>query len=103
MYQCKWEIDSLASFLRLSWGYWEATNGDTLMINDNWLTAVQQIMTVLQEQSRPTIAADGSINQQSYTYQPTGSRAVSLSFFVPDNRRTNYCWEDMVHLLRQLD
>ena len=52
------------------------------MINDNWLTAVQQIMTVLQEQSRPTIAADGSINQQSYTYQPTGSRAVSLSFFI---------------------
>ena len=91
VYQCKWEIDSLASFLRLSWGYWEATNGDTQMINTNWLKTVEQIMSVLQEQSRPTIASDGSINQQSYSYQPTGSRAVSP--YIPhrvDCRRINY-------------
>ena len=76
VYQCKWEIDSLASFLRLSWGYWDSTNGDTSIVTPTWLAAIQQIMTVLDEQSRPTIATDGSINQQSYSYQPTGSRAV---------------------------
>jgi uncharacterized protein len=75
VYQCKWEVDSLASFLRLSWGYYEATN-DTSFINDNWLNAVQQIMTVLNDQSLATIAENGSINKESYTYQPTGSRAV---------------------------
>lgn len=82
VYQCKWEIDSLASFLRLSWGYWESTNGDTAMITSTWLSAVQQIMNVLQEQSLPTIADDGSINTQSYTYQPTGSRAVTEISYV---------------------
>jgi uncharacterized protein len=75
VYQCKWEIDSLASFLRLSWGYWEATN-DTTFMSTNWKNAVNQIMTVLQEQSLPTVQADGTPNPIYYSYQPTGSRAV---------------------------
>lgn len=79
VYQCKWEIDSLASFLRLSWGYWESTGGDKSMITHEWLSAVEQIMNVLQQQSLPTIAADGSINPQAYSYQPVGSRAVQSS------------------------
>jgi len=77
VYQCKWEIDSLASFLRLSWGYYESSNGDSSFINDNWLNAIQAIMSVLDDQSRPTLANDGSINPQAYSYQPTGSRAVT--------------------------
>lgn len=76
VYQCKWEIDSLASFLRLSWGYWESTGGDKSMITGEWLSAVEQIMNVLQQQSLPTLATDGSINPQAYSYQPVGSRAV---------------------------
>ena len=103
VYQCKWEIDSLASFLRLSWGYWESTNGDKSMITTTWLNTVQQIMNVLQAQSLPTIADDGSINIQAYIYQPTGSRAVIHLPNVSDNRRTNCCWEDMVHRLHQSD
>lgn len=76
VYQCKWGVDSLASFLRLSWGYWNATNGDQSMITLTWLKAIETIMTVLDEQSRPTIRTDGSISPQSYTYIATGSRAV---------------------------
>ena len=76
VYQCKWEIDSLASFLRLSWGYWESTGGDESMITGEWLSAVEQIMKVLQQQSLPTLSTDGAINPQGYTYQPVGSRAV---------------------------
>jgi len=86
VYQCKWEIDSLASFLRLSWGYWQVTN-DAKFINTNWLNAVMRIMAVIQAQSLPTIAADGSINNQAYTYQPTGSRAVPLSLVDTDSYR----------------
>lgn len=89
VYQCKWEIDSLASFLRLSWGYWESTNGDKSMVTNTWLNAVQQIMNVLQDQSLPTIANDGSINKQSYMYQPTGSRAVYQSPNISNCRRIN--------------
>ena len=103
VYQCKWEIDSLASFLRLSWGYWEATNGDKSMITSTWLNAVQQIMNVLHAQSLPTIADNGSINEQAYIYQPFGSRAVIHLPDVSDDRRTNCCSEDMVHRPRQSD
>jgi uncharacterized protein len=81
VYQCKWEIDSLASFLRLSWGYWEVTNDATFMTT-NWKNAVNQIMTVLQEQSLPTVQADGTPNPISYSYQPTGSRAVLYQCFT---------------------
>jgi uncharacterized protein len=93
VYQCKWEIDSLASFLRLSWGYWEATNGDTQMISSTWLNAIQQIMNVLVQQSLPTMAADGSINTQNYIYLPTGSRAVSSSSILSADvhRQMNCC------------
>jgi hypothetical protein len=54
------------------------------MITDEWLSAVKQIMNVLQQQSLPTLSADGVINPQAYTYQPVGSRAVSsnLNFFA---------------------
>jgi len=76
VYQCKWEIDSLASFLRLSWGYYQYSNGDSSFINSNWQNAVQSIMKVLQAQSLPTINADGSVNVPAYTYQPGDSRAV---------------------------
>jgi len=48
------------------------------MITDEWLSAVKQIMNVLQQQSLPTLSADGVINPQAYTYQPVGSRAVSF-------------------------
>ena len=82
VYQCKWEIDSLASFLRLSWGYWESTGGDKSIITDDWLNAVKQIMKVLQQQSLPTLATDGSINPQAYSYQPVGSRAVCPHNFL---------------------
>ena len=86
VYQCKWELDSLANFLRLSWGYWQTTN-DAKFINTNWLNAVRQIMAVIQAQSLPTVAEDGSISNQAYTYQPMGSRAVSLSLFDTANYR----------------
>jgi hypothetical protein len=73
------------------------------MITPTWLAAIKQIMTVLNEQSLPTLASDGSINPQSYAYQPTGSRAVFPFSIFTDYRRINYCWEGMDLHLQQTD
>ena len=42
----KYELDSLASFLRLSWGYWNAVN-DTTPFTESWLQAVTKCLHVI--------------------------------------------------------
>jgi len=53
VFECKYELDSLASFLKLSWLYYD--NTDQLdFITPNWLTAVALVLRVIEEQSEPT-------------------------------------------------
>jgi meiotically up-regulated gene 157 (Mug157) protein len=49
VHERKWELDSLASFLRLSYGYWHHT-GSTAVFDASWVKAVRLICDVLQEQ-----------------------------------------------------
>lgn len=51
VHERKWELDSLAYFLRLSQGYWEAT-GDTSPFDDDWKQALDTVLNLLKvEQS----------------------------------------------------
>ncbi|KAH9844064.1 Six-hairpin glycosidase-like protein [Rhodofomes roseus] len=68
VYECKYELDSLCSFMKLSRSYYQATN-DSSFMNDNWLDAISQIMRVIWEQSQPTF--DENWNLVSY-YNWTG-------------------------------
>ncbi|KAF8450810.1 Six-hairpin glycosidase-like protein [Boletus edulis BED1] len=68
VFECKYELDSLCSFIKLSTSYYQAT-GDSLMMNANWLSAIDQIFRVMSEQSRPSFDAD--FNFVSY-YNWTG-------------------------------
>ncbi|KAH7887907.1 Six-hairpin glycosidase-like protein [Phlebopus sp. FC_14] len=68
VFECKYELDSLCSFIKLSHSYYEATK-DKSMMNDNWLSAVHQIFRVINEQSQPTF--DPSFDFISY-YNWTG-------------------------------
>lgn len=47
----KWEIDSHCYPIRLAYGYWKKT-GDASVFDENWLTAVRNILRVLREQQR---------------------------------------------------
>ncbi|KAF8623421.1 hypothetical protein AX15_006364 [Amanita polypyramis BW_CC] len=68
VFECKYELDSLCSFLKLSRSYYQATK-DSSFINGNWRTAVHQIFRVINEQSQPTF--DENFNFISY-YNWTG-------------------------------
>lgn len=61
VFECKYEIDSLSSFLRLSRQYFDAT-GDTTMFSKQWIKAVQRVLKVVQEQSQP------SFNQRTHQW-----------------------------------
>jgi meiotically up-regulated gene 157 (Mug157) protein len=55
----KYEIDSLANFLRLSNSYWNTT-GDSSFIKDPiWMSAVQKVINTIQNQQEPTFDSKG--------------------------------------------
>ncbi|KAH0839662.1 hypothetical protein J3R83DRAFT_582 [Lanmaoa asiatica] len=63
VFECKYELDSLCSFIKLSATYYQATK-DSTMMNVNcksfptWLSAIDQIFRVMNEQSQPSFDAD---------------------------------------------
>ncbi|KAG8218384.1 Six-hairpin glycosidase-like protein [Butyriboletus roseoflavus] len=68
VFECKYELDSLSSFIKLSASYYQATK-DSSMMNANWLSAIDQIFRVMDEQSQPSF--DANFNFISY-YNWTG-------------------------------
>lgn len=54
MYERKWEIDSLASFISLSYRYWEASGDSSFVNNPVWIDAVDSILTTIKKQQEPT-------------------------------------------------
>ncbi|KAI0770800.1 Six-hairpin glycosidase-like protein [Irpex lacteus] len=87
VFECKYELDSLCGFLKLSRSYYQATN-DAAIFNDNWHTAISQIFRVIQEQSQPTF--DDDFNFISFYNWTGGNGALSpavpnAAFLTPAN------------------
>ncbi|PBL02043.1 hypothetical protein ARMGADRAFT_1005480 [Armillaria gallica] len=80
VFECKYEIDSLCGFLKLSRIFYNATQDESFM-NDNWFSAVNQIFRVIDEQSQPTF--DKDFNFISYYNWTGGNGALSPS--VPND------------------
>ncbi|CAM1502587.1 Fc.00g073630.m01.CDS01 [Cosmosporella sp. VM-42] len=80
VFECKFELDSLAGFLKIVRSYYTNT-GDSSFINYNFKAAMAQILRVIDEQSQSTWADDWTY--VSY-YNWTGE-AGSLSPPVPNS------------------
>ncbi|KAJ2994931.1 hypothetical protein NUW54_g7472 [Trametes sanguinea] len=74
VFECKYEIDSLCGFLKLSRSYYQATK-DSSFMNSNWFAAVDQIFRVIWEQSQSTF--DDDYNLVSYYNWTGGNGALS--------------------------
>ncbi|KAF8520126.1 Six-hairpin glycosidase-like protein [Gautieria morchelliformis] len=79
VFECKYEIDSLCGFMKLSRSYYQNTN-DSSFMNANWNAAIDQIFRVIDEQSQPTF--DANFNVISF-YNWTGGNGA-LSPAVPN-------------------
>jgi len=53
----QYELDSLCGFLKITRSYYSNTK-DSSFINQNWLDAVDQIMQVIEDQSKPSFDED---------------------------------------------
>jgi meiotically up-regulated gene 157 (Mug157) protein len=68
VFECKYELDSLAHFLALGNDFYDHT-GSTDFLNKRWYYAVQTLLQVLHEQSKPTFNSQGQYQRNVYTFQ----------------------------------
>ena len=69
VYECKYELDSLAAFLQISTEYYTATNDLAFFSKYKWVSAIQNVLNTAQSMTLPTYAANASINSLPYTFQ----------------------------------
>lgn len=82
VFECKYELDSLAHFLSLSNQFHNHT-GSTEFLNSRWLLALDTLLNVLTEQSKSTFnEKTGSYQGNEYTFQRQtniGTETLGLS------------------------
>lgn len=68
VFECKYELDSLAAFLEISTNYYTATNDLSFFSRFQWVDAVQAVLNTATSMMIPTYAANGAVNQLPYTF-----------------------------------
>lgn len=81
VFECKFELDSLAAFLEISTNYYAGTNDLAFFSRFRWVQAIQAVMSVAQAMMTSTYAADGSVNTSPYSF----SRMTSSASDTLDN------------------
>ncbi|TKA66085.1 hypothetical protein B0A49_07832 [Cryomyces minteri] len=75
VFECKYELDSLAAFLEVSTNYYNATQDIEFFGKYQWVDAVNAIMTVAEAMTTRTYAPNGSVNVSPYTFTRLTTRA----------------------------
>ncbi|POS84609.1 hypothetical protein EPUL_004278 [Erysiphe pulchra] len=82
VFECKYELDSLAHFLLLSNSFHNHT-GSTEFITPRWIKALKTVLTVIEEQSESTFdKKSGDFKKNVYTFKrqtDQGTETLSLS------------------------
>lgn len=82
VFECKYELDSLAHFLSLANQFYEHT-GSTAFLTPRWYMAIHSLLEVLDEQSKSTFDKDThSFQRQTYRFQRntnTGTETLNLN------------------------
>lgn len=81
VFECKYELDSLAHFLALSNDFYDHT-GSPDFLTPRWYLALDTVLRVLEEQSMPTFDPEtGGYRKNEYTFQrrtETGTETLNL-------------------------
>ena len=75
VFECKYELDSLAAFLEVSTNYYDATQDAAFFGKYSWLAAIEAVLGVAEAMMTPTYAANGSVNVSPYTFTRLTTRA----------------------------
>lgn len=76
VFECKYELDSLAAFLQISHDYYTATNDIDFFSQFQWLPTVQTILTTVYNLTNGTYDSEGRVLDQPYTWERTSTSAT---------------------------
>lgn len=100
IFECKYELDSLAAFLEVSSDYYNATQDIDFFGKYSWVSAVESILKVAEDMMVPTYSDDGAVTNISYTFTRETTRATETQSngkqetFVIFIMRTKLCFSD---------
>lgn len=76
VFECKYELDSLAAFLEISRNYYTATNDASFFKKFNWVKAVNAVLSTAKSQMEPTYGPDGMVNNITYQFTRETDRST---------------------------
>jgi meiotically up-regulated gene 157 (Mug157) protein len=76
VFECKYELDSLAAFLEISSDYYNATGDLDFFGKFSWIQAVKAVLQVAQDMMTPTYGPDGKVLESPYSYTRMTDRAT---------------------------
>ncbi|CAG8977900.1 hypothetical protein HYALB_00001777 [Hymenoscyphus albidus] len=68
VFDCKWELDSLASFLQISTAYYERTKDIKFFQKYNWIKAVKSAVDAAGAMRLGTYAENGKVEKSAWTF-----------------------------------
>ncbi|KAI9757222.1 MAG: hypothetical protein M4579_003522 [Chaenotheca gracillima] len=68
VFECKYELDSLAAFLEVSSNYYNATQDIDFFGKYNWVDAINALLGVAENMTLSTYASDGRVNKSPYSF-----------------------------------
>ncbi|OQO02220.1 hypothetical protein B0A48_11774 [Cryoendolithus antarcticus] len=76
VFECKYELDSLAAFLEICTNYWQSTNDTSFFGKYSWISALEAVLDVADAMRTPTYAANGSVLVSPYAFTRETTRAT---------------------------
>lgn len=76
VFECKYELDSLAAFLEVSTNYYNATQDLDFFGKFQWIAAVQTVLNTATAMKTPTYGDAGQVLDSPYTFERTTNRAT---------------------------
>ena len=68
VFECKYELDSLAAFLEISTNYYSGTSDLAFFSQFQWVDTIQTVLNVVNDLIIGTYSANGSVNPLPYTF-----------------------------------
>lgn len=93
-FDCKWELDSLASFLQISSEYYNATRDLGPFKKYKWIETVEVILNAADAMRTATYTSDGHIAESGYTMTGRTDRATETT--SNNGLRNPVIWTGMV-------
>lgn len=80
VFECKFELDSIAAFLEVSSNYYKATGDVDFFKKYRWVDAINAVLDVATSMMEPTYSKDGSVNESPYKFNrltPYGTETLN--------------------------